>query len=151
GLPQELTPAIQNNSVVITGTPAATALAGVYHPVITVSDWARHTATRQYDLKLDLAVTDKDNLHDGPGLCVMGGQNFRDDFSAKGGSKRYTFSVTSGALPPGLSLTSAGVLSGTLPFTNHLYTFQVTAVDSVDSSRTGSITCRLGVVDATTL
>ena len=46
-----------------------------------------------------------------------------------GGSEPYTFSVTAGSLPPGLTLTSAGLLSGT-PTQDGTFSFTITATDS---------------------
>lgn len=48
---------------------------------------------------------------------------------ATGGLANYTYTVTGGALPAGLSLSSAGVISGT-PTAGGTFTFQVTATDS---------------------
>ena len=48
---------------------------------------------------------------------------------ASGGTAPYIFGVTSGALPPGLTLTSAGVLAGT-PTTAGTTTFTVQATDA---------------------
>ncbi|MDH5822689.1 putative Ig domain-containing protein [Luteimonas sp. RD2P54] len=48
---------------------------------------------------------------------------------ATGGTPGYTYAVTAGALPPGLSLTSAGALSGT-PSVLGTFNFTVTATDS---------------------
>lgn len=47
---------------------------------------------------------------------------------SSGGSGLYTFQITAGALPNGMSLTSEGVLSGT-PTQAGLFTFTVTAKD----------------------
>jgi hypothetical protein len=44
--------------------------------------------------------------------------------SATGGTPPYTWSVQAGALPPGLSLSAAGVISGT-PAAEGDYTFKV--------------------------
>lgn len=49
--------------------------------------------------------------------------------SGSGGTAPYTFAVTSGALPAGLTLTPAGVLGGT-PTTAGSSTFTVTATDA---------------------
>jgi hypothetical protein len=46
-----------------------------------------------------------------------------------GGTAPYTYAVSSGALPAGLALSTAGVLSGT-PATAGAFTFTVTATDS---------------------
>ena len=55
------------------------------------------------------------------------------DYTTSGGaSGAKTFAVTSGSLPPGLSLSSAGHISGNttgLSVGTHSYTFTVTATD----------------------
>jgi hypothetical protein len=50
-------------------------------------------------------------------------------FSATGGTAPYTWAVTSGALPTGMSLSSSGVLSGR-PTTSGRVTFTVTCTDA---------------------
>jgi hypothetical protein len=40
------------------------------------------------------------------------GQDYRYQFKAQGGNEPYTFTVASGGLPPGLSLSSSGLLTG---------------------------------------
>lgn len=58
---------------------------------------------------------------------------------ANGGTPPYTYAVTAGSLPPGLSLTAAtGVLSGT-PTTSGSFPFTVTATDATGGQ--GSIGC----------
>jgi hypothetical protein len=54
-------------------------------------------------------------------------------FAASGGSGSYAWLVTSGTLPPGLSLSSAGTLSG-VPTTTGTYNFGVTAADAGNTS-----------------
>jgi hypothetical protein len=61
-----------------------------------------------------------------PGGSV--GIAYSQTITASGGTAPYTFSM-SGALPPGLALTSTGVVSGT-PTTAGSYTFAVMATDS---------------------
>jgi len=63
------------------------------------------------------------------------GTFYSEALGASGGTAPYTFAVTSGTLPPGLTLSSAGVLSGT-PSAAGTYGFTVTATD--DSTCTGS-------------
>lgn len=53
--------------------------------------------------------------------------------AASGGSPAYTWAVTVGSLPPGLSLSAAGVLTGT-PTTLGTYSFSVRATDSAGCS-----------------
>ena len=56
-------------------------------------------------------------------------QNYSQTLTAIGGTAPYTFTVSSGALPAGLSLSPAGVLSGT-PSSAGTFNFTVTATDS---------------------
>lgn len=54
---------------------------------------------------------------------------YSQSLSAEGGSGAYTWSVTGGSLPPGISLSPSGVLSGT-PTTSGTYNFTVTLSDT---------------------
>ena len=62
-----------------------------------------------------------------PGGIV--GQAYSQPFSATGGTSPYTWSIQSGALPPGLTISSGGVLSGT-PTTVGSSTFTVRVADA---------------------
>lgn len=65
-----------------------------------------------------------------PLLPGMSGASYRGGFQATGGDRPYTWSLVSGALPPGLSLESAtGVLSG-VPAAVGAYDFTVQATDA---------------------
>jgi len=62
-----------------------------------------------------------------------------------GGSPAYTFAVTSGSLPPGLSLDAVtGAITGT-PTTNGTYTFTVQVTDGNGRTATRSFTIRVDV------
>ncbi|MES2627404.1 MAG: Ig domain-containing protein, partial [Bacteroidota bacterium] len=65
------------------------------------------------------------------------GTAYNAAFAASGGTSPYTFSITAGALPSGLSLDSLGALSGTATNTG-TFNFTVTATDS--STGTGPYT-----------
>lgn len=69
------------------------------------------------------------------------------NFTAAGGMSPYTFSLT-GNIPPGLTLTSGGVLSGT-PASPGTYTFIVTATDAkgCKGSRAYTIVIQCPLVD----
>ncbi|MGA9773761.1 MAG: putative Ig domain-containing protein [Blastocatellia bacterium] len=62
---------------------------------------------------------------------------YSQQLSATGGSTPYTWTVTAGALPPGLSLSSTGLISGT-PTTSGSFSFTVTVRDrnNATASRT---------------
>jgi PKD repeat protein len=57
------------------------------------------------------------------------GTAYSQTITASGGIGTYTYTNTAGTLPPGLSFSSAGVLSGT-PVVSGIYTFTVTATDT---------------------
>jgi uncharacterized repeat protein (TIGR01451 family) len=59
-----------------------------------------------------------------------------------GGDAPYSFSVTSGSLPPGLTLSSGGVLSGT-PTAIGTFNFRVRVVDSNECAASRSYTVRI--------
>jgi choice-of-anchor B domain-containing protein len=65
------------------------------------------------------------------------GTPYNQTITASGGTAPYTFAVTSGSLPVGLSLSNAGVLSGT-PTGSGTSNFNVTATDSDGCSGTRS-------------
>jgi hypothetical protein len=57
------------------------------------------------------------------------GVSYSQTVTASGGTAPYTIKITTGSLPPGLSLSSGGELSGT-PTSPGTYTFRIEAVDS---------------------
>ncbi len=57
------------------------------------------------------------------------GVAYSQTITASGGVGTYTYATTSGSLPTGLSLSSAGVLSG-MPTAAGTYTFTITATDT---------------------
>jgi hypothetical protein len=57
--------------------------------------------------------------------------------TASGGASPHTFTVTTGTLPPGMTLASGGSLSGT-PTNTGAFNFTVTATDSSTAACTGS-------------
>jgi hypothetical protein len=83
-----------------------------------------------------LAISD--NL---PGGTV--GTPYTGTVSATGGSAPYTFTLASGSLPDGLSLSSAGAVSGT-PTSAGSFPITVKVTDSAGSSATGSYTITVG-------
>jgi hypothetical protein len=68
--------------------------------------------------------------------------------TASGGVPPYTFSITSGSLPPGLTLnTSTGAITGT-PTTAGTFNFTAKVTDSSGNSTTGTVSTNCSIVIA---
>ena len=111
----------------ISGTPTA---AGTFQFTVTVTDSASSTASQQFTLIAGggLAITTTAL----PGGTV--GTPYSEAFTATGGTPPYTFTVSVGKLPPGLTLSGA-VLSGT-PTQAGSYTFTIQVADSASATAT---------------
>ncbi|MFN7973831.1 MAG: Ig domain-containing protein [Acidobacteriota bacterium] len=106
----------------LTGTPTVT---GTFNFTVTATDANNCTGTQAYTIIIGCpAITIN------PGALPSGTVNspYSQVLSAGGGTGPYTFSVTAGALPPGLTLSTAGLISGT-PTTAGTFNFDVTATD----------------------
>ncbi len=107
---------------VLSGTPTAS---GTFNATVTATDANGQTGARAYSAQVaapTIVVAPATLPSPAQGLV------YSATFSASGGVAPYSFSVT-GALPPGLSLTTGGVLSGT-PTASGTSTFTVLATDS---------------------
>ena len=127
----------------ITGTPTG---AGTYSFTVRVTDSASRVATQTFSLTISpppLTITTSSPL-------VSGFTNgtYSQTLTASGGVSPYTWTITSGTLPPGLALSSAGAITGT-PTTAGTYSFTVRVADS--ASTTATQTFGLTVVAAATL
>ncbi|WP_257998640.1 putative Ig domain-containing protein [Xanthomonas arboricola] len=80
--------------------------------------------------------------------AATAGSAYSQNLSASGGTAPYTFAVTAGALPAGLSLSATGVLSGT-PTATGSFNFTATATDSGGSPTSGNRAYTLTVAGAT--
>lgn len=67
--------------------------------------------------------------------------------AATGGTPPYTWSITAGTLPTGVTLSAAGVISGTLgPKTAGTYNVTVQATDTIPASGTKALTLTVNSV-----
>ena len=109
----------------ITGTPTA---AGTFTFVPQVEDSGARTTTQTFSLTIEplpLTITTSSQLNPG----VKGVPYLAQTLSVSGGTAPYVWTISTGALPPGLHLNSAGLLSGT-PTTAGVFSFTATTTDS---------------------
>jgi uncharacterized repeat protein (TIGR01451 family) len=119
-------------SGVLSGTPTS---AGTYSFTVKLTDALGQTTTKATTLTIAAGVTT--NFAAPPSGSV--GIAYSYTLTATGGTTPYTWSVNAGTLPPGITLSSAGVLSGT-PTTIGSYPFTVNVVDANGGVSTASIT-----------
>jgi len=108
---------------VLSGTPT---LSGSFTCTIRANDSYGCPGTRQYDLAVVYPTISLNPSSLSNGTV---GHSYSKTITASGGHAPYTFTVSSGSLPPGLTLTSAGILSGT-PTSHGSLTFTIRANDS---------------------
>ncbi len=73
---------------------------------------------------------------------------YSQSVAAGGGTSPYTYTVTTGSLPAGLTLSSAGTIAGT-PTAGGSFTFTVTAKDSANFTGTQNYTLTVGAPTVT--
>ena len=125
-----------SSSGTLSGTPTA---AGSFNFTVTATDSSTGTgpfSATSGTLSLTVGaptITVSPSTLTGATVGVFSSQSL----SASGGTAAYTYAVTAGALPAGMSLSSSGVLSGT-PTAGGTFNFTATATDS--STGTGPFT-----------
>jgi subtilisin family serine protease len=110
---------------------------------VAVTDAAGRTATRTFTI----AVATPVSVSTSTVPSANAGLPYSVTLAATGGSAPYTWALASGTLPNGLTMSTAGVISGT-PTTVETDTFTVTATDS--GGRTASRTYTMSVAMAIT-
>lgn len=111
---------------VFTGTPTAT---GTYNFTVRVTDEQNppDSASRAYTIIINAPIyINTSVLPDG-----QYSKPYSQYLSASNGTGTYTWSYQSGTIPPGLTLSSSGLISGT-PTANGDYSFTVMAVDGIN-------------------
>src|SRR4030095_9341396 len=117
----------------ITGTPTTAATSNF---TITATDGLGATGARAYSVTINPAITVN------PATLPNGtvGVAYSQTVSATGGTGSYTFSVSAGSLPAGLSLNAAtGAITGT-PTAVATSNFTITATDGLSATGTRAYT-----------
>ena len=123
-LPAGLT--LNTSTGVIAGTPAA---AGAFTFTVQVKDSAQRAASQPFTLTIARALSIVTaTLEDG-----MVGAGYSATLEATGGTAPYTWSVVSGSLPSGLSLSATGIINGR-PAAAGRYTFTLLAGDGISTA-----------------
>ena len=120
----------------LSGTPSA---ANTFQFTIQATDTAGAKATQALTLVIapsvsKLTITTTSPLPDG-----RVGTAYTEAFAASGGTAPYTWSVSEGALPAGLSLDPGGTLGGT-PTAANVFSFTLRAVDQNNLSASKAFT-----------
>lgn len=123
-----------STSAEITGTPT---VLGTYKFTVQVTDSAGTTVTQA----LSITINPAPPLSVATGSLPNGqvGTPYTENLTASSGTPPYTWSLISGTLPIGLSLTStsAGTISGT-PIASGTFNFEVQVVDSSTPQQSAS-------------
>lgn len=119
-----LPPGLTLSGNTISGTPTQ---AGSYAASITVTDSASVTATKSYSFSVP-NPSSSITVAAPPAATVNQAYSYNLGASTSGATAPYSYSLTSGALPPGLSL-SGTTISGT-PTSTGTFNFSVTVTDS---------------------
>jgi hypothetical protein len=122
----------------ITGVPVAS---GTFNFTVVVADSLGCTSSKAYTVVISCPT-----ISLSPASLPAGttGHAYSQTITASGGTAPYTFQVTSGNLPAGLSLAANGVLSGTPAATSAgSYSFTVRATDANGCSGTQNYTLQI--------
>jgi Putative Ig domain/Matrixin len=122
---------------IISGTPNAI---GSFGFTATATDAESHTASKAFTITVVAPPLSAASV---PALDGLKGSSFSYQLAATGGTPSYTWSITAGALPSGLSLSSTvGLISG-VPTVAGSFTLVVTVRDQASVSATTSVQIKL--------
>jgi hypothetical protein len=129
---------LQPTTGTLSGIPTVT---GTFDFTVTITDSNSATANQQFSISVGqgFGITTAPSL---PG--VMAGVAYSVTLHATGGTTPYTWSVTNGALPGGLTLdAAAGTITGT-PSTPGTFNFTVLAADAAKATATEVLSIVVG-------
>jgi hypothetical protein len=130
----------------ISGTPTVN---GTSTFVAEVTDTVPQTVSKQLSITINASNLSIDTLALPDGQVSTA---YNQTLVASGGTAPYTFSISAGAAPSGLTLSAAGVLSGTPTATGTFnFTAQVADSGAQTSTRAFSVTINPGTLQITTL
>jgi len=138
--------AIDTATGLITGTPTTSGTYGFTVLAKANADSRSDTKSLQIVVRDPLTITIGAPFEAGraPGEVRV---PFRSTFQSAGGSGTYTWAVSAGSLPPGMTF-AGGALSGT-PRTAGIYPFAVSLTDT--EGRTAAVAARIGVASRLTV
>ena len=129
------------SSGLLSGAPS---VSGNFTFTATVTDNSSPAMTRSVSLSLTVAPSTL-TFTSSPLPAATNGTAYSQSLQANGGTTPYTWSITSGSLPAGVTLNpSTGVLSGT-PTASGGFTFAATVTDSGSPVQTKSVSLTLTV------
>ena len=133
---------LNSTTGVISGTPS---VSGLFTGTVTASNGVGTATTQSFSITVDQSPA----ITNGPPPSIATvGTAYSFTYTASG-SPAPTFSVTAGNLPTGLSLSTAGVISGT-PTASGLFTGTVTASNGIGSAATQSFSITVDQAPAIT-
>jgi Tol biopolymer transport system component len=116
---------------VISGMPTVT---GTFNPVIQATDSGSQSTSTTFKLKVTAISITTGTVNNG-----VVGAAYTKNLTATGGVAPYTWTVTDGSLPTGLSLSTSGTISGT-PTAAGDFTFTIQASDVNGQTDTATYT-----------
>lgn len=129
---------LSSSTGALTGTPTAV---GSFDVVVQVSDSNASLATRSYTLSVAPAPVPLAISTAPPLPAATEGADFSVDFDATGGSGLYAgWSISAGALPPGVAIDPASGVASGRPTASGSYNFSVRVADSAGASATRAYT-----------
>lgn len=126
--------ALDPSTGTLTGMPAT---GGTYNFTVKVTDSTAAAATKPFSLTINGAAL---SISTGPQLpSGTTGVQYSQTLTANGGTPPYSWAVTDGALPSGLTLNAATGAIGGIPAKSGTFSFEVTVKDSASATATKSL------------